>query len=66
VGPGRWSAGSYRPATRAGPCSARCRAGGAERLKLVAYRVQELSPGNTYGTVRSMESFWDGICGWQV
>lgn len=43
-----------------------CRAGGPERLKLVAYRVQELSPGNTYGTVRSMESFWDGICGWQV
>ena len=43
-----------------------CQAGGSERLKLVAYRVQELSPGNTYGTVRSMESFWNGICGWQV
>jgi len=43
-----------------------CRDGGSERMKLVAFRVQELSPGNTYGTVRSMESFWDGICGWRV
>ena len=43
-----------------------CQVGGSDRLKLVAYRVQELCPGNTYGTVRSMESFWDGICGWQV
>jgi hypothetical protein len=34
-------------------------------MKLIAFRLAALNPGNPYANVRSMESFWDGICGWQ-
>lgn len=43
-----------------------CDDGGSNLMKLIAFRVEVLDPGNTYARVRSMESFWDGICGWQV
>jgi hypothetical protein len=43
-----------------------CRDGGKDRMKLIAFRVSVLGAGNVYTRVRSMESFWDGICGWQV
>jgi hypothetical protein len=43
-----------------------CRDGGKDRMKLIAFRVSVLGTGNVYTSVRSMESFWDGICGWQV
>lgn len=42
-----------------------CNEGGSDRMKLIAFRVAALNPGNPYANVRSMESFWDGICGWQ-
>jgi hypothetical protein len=43
-----------------------CENGGSNRMKLIAFRVAALNPGNPYASVRSMESFWNGICGWQV
>lgn len=43
-----------------------CEDGGSNRMKLIAFRVAALNQGNAYATVRSMESFWNGICGWQV
>lgn len=43
-----------------------CNEGGSDRMKLIAFRVAALNPGNPYANVRLMESFWDGICGWQV
>lgn len=43
-----------------------CEDGGSDRMKLVAFRVAALNPGHPYANVRTMESFWDGICGWQV
>jgi hypothetical protein len=43
-----------------------CEDGGSNRMKLIAFRVAAMNQGNAYATVRSMESFWNGICGWQV
>lgn len=43
-----------------------CEDGGSDRMKLIAFRVAALNPGNPYANVRTMESFWNGICGWQV
>jgi hypothetical protein len=43
-----------------------CEDGGKDRMKLIAFRVAVLGAGNPYATVRTMESFWNGICGWQV
>ena len=43
-----------------------CQDGGSDRMKLIAFRIAALNEGNPYANVRSMESFWDGICGWQV
>ncbi len=38
-----------------------CANGGTNRMKKVAYRVQTLG-----GDVRTLQIFWDGICGWMA
>ena len=43
-----------------------CDDGGSNRMKLIAHRVAALGHVNPYAKVRTMESFWNGICGWQV
>lgn len=38
-----------------------CNNGGTNRMKKIAYRVQFLG-----GDVRTLQIFWDGICGWMA
>lgn len=41
-------------------CSGRTEVGGGTHMKLVAGRVKVLG-----GRIRTLEMFWDGICGWR-
>ncbi len=38
-----------------------CAAGGDDHMKQVAYRMAALG-----GHVRTLEIFWDGVCGWMA
>ncbi len=38
-----------------------CAAGGEDHMKQIAYRVAALG-----GRVRSLEMYWDGVCGWMA